>query len=200
MKYILLSFFILLQTSCMSILGFRNEKTLTNEQIAKLAKRFHIPQNRLYKVNSLKYKEIINSKVLTKKDKQNIEQPNQILVYNTEMTNVTNLINCNIGGFPILKWNRFNGLDSIPIRQGYFYTTPIFLSAKEFDNIVDPDLANIKMELTANPKYYYYILWSRTLFRDSKKIIKKVNNNLRIANSKNIPVEIKFIFSDSMFY
>lgn len=184
----------------MGILGFRNQKTLSKEKIVKLSKRFKVPVNNLFMVEPSFYNEIVKNKNLSKKDKQNLEQPNQILVFDKDKNNVTNLIDCNIGGFPILKWNRFKGMDSIPIKQGFFYTTPVFLSKNELDHISIKVTDESHFESTQNPSYFYYILWSRVLFRNSKKMIKQVNKNLKIAKSNNIPMEVKFIFSDSMFY
>jgi hypothetical protein len=114
--------------------------------------------------------------------------------------NVANLTDCNIGGFPILKWNRFKGMKSIPIKQGFFYTTPVFLFKNELDHISSQVGDESHFKSAQDPSYFYYILWSRVLFRNSKRMIKQVNKNLKIAKSKNIPIEVKFIFSDSMFY
>jgi len=46
MKYIILFSLFLIQTSCMSILGYRQDKTLSDKKIVKLAKRFNVPLNR----------------------------------------------------------------------------------------------------------------------------------------------------------
>lgn len=200
-KIIILLFFLLTHTSCMSILGFRQDKELSNKEIIKLSKRFSVPEDKLYVVKSKDFRDFTKSKASLKKDRENIEQPNQIIVFDHEYNNITNIINCNVGGFPILKWNRFKGLDSIPIKQGYFYTTPIYLSKYELDNLIIPVVEKqINQIPTIKPQFYYYIFWSRVLFRNSKKMIKLINNNIQIAKKKNIHVDIIYIFSDSIFY
>lgn len=196
-KLIIILFFSLTHTSCMSILGVRQVKKLSNKEIIKLAKRFNIPEDNLYIVKSKDFRDFTKIKASLKKDRENIEQPNQIIVFDNEYNNITNIINCNVGGFPILKWNRFKGLDSIPIKQGYFYTTPIYLSKNELDNLIIP-IGDKQIPTT--PQFYYYIFWSRILFRNSKKMIKLINKNNQIAKMQNISIEIKYIFSDSIYY
>jgi hypothetical protein len=200
-SYIILVIYLaIMHSSCMTLIGCRNIKVLSNNDIVKLAKRFNIPEKNLYIIKSKDFAEFIETKKLSKRDKQNIEQPNQILVFDSESNNITNLIDCNIGGFPILKWNRFRGFDSIPIRQGLFFTTPVFLSKNELDSLSIPLSSNNNSERNIHSMYHYYVLWSRVLFRNSKKMIKLINRNLKIAQTKNIQIEIKYIFSDSMFY
>ena len=199
MKYIILFSLFLIQTSCMSILGYRQDKTLSDKKIVKLAKRFNVPLNQLYKIDPKIFTTLIKSKELTEKDRQNMEQPIQVLIFDSEDKNVTNLIDCNIGGFPILKWNVFKGMDSIPIRQGFFRTTPEFFSKAELDILIIPLFDPNSAQHIKNPRYYYYILWSRVLFRNSKKFIKIIKNHAKLAKAMNIPIDIKYIFSDSMY-
>ncbi|MBK6330726.1 MAG: hypothetical protein IPF62_09465 [Bacteroidetes bacterium] len=68
----------------MSILGYRQDKTLSDKKIVKLAKRFNVPLNQLYKIDPKMFTTLIKSKELTEKDRQNMEQPIQVLIFDSE--------------------------------------------------------------------------------------------------------------------
>ncbi len=185
--------------SCMSILGFRQVKSLSDTEICKLASRFNVPQHQLYKIDPKVFSAIIVSKNGTEKDRQNMEQPIQVLVFDSMGRVVTNLIDCNIGGFPILKWNVFKGFDSVPIRQGFFRSSPVFFSKNELDGAIVPMFdQNIPRQLS-NPRFHYYILWSRVLFRNSKRLLKIMRKHVEIANVLQMSIDVKYIYSDSMY-
>lgn len=187
-------------SSCFTVIGMRNEKEISVPRIQKLAKRFQVPINDLYRVKAVKYDSLITLKNITGKDKDNIEQPNQIIVFDNKEQNLAYLINCNIGGFPYLKWNRFGGMDSLPIRQCKFYDLPVKLSLAELNSIIEPMNQSASSQIDNDVDYYYYIFWSRILFRNSKKMIKTVNQNLIQAKKNNINIKVFYIFSDTMFY
>ena len=94
-------------------------KKLSDNQILKQGSKYNIPAKDAYVLDS-GYVNFIFSldSVRYQKESHNHFQPLQALYYDQTGHLISFHINCNAGGFPNLKWNRFGAFDEfIPKQQ-----------------------------------------------------------------------------------
>jgi hypothetical protein len=99
--------------------GMKKMKVLSNDQILKQGSKYNIPEKDSYELDST-YVDYIFSldSVKNKIESKNHFQPLQALYYDQTGQLKSFHINCNAGGFPNLKWNRFGTFDEfIPKQQ-----------------------------------------------------------------------------------
>lgn len=197
----LLFLFVVFKTlhSCSPLLlktyGMKEMKSLSKVEIMAQGSKYKIPENDAYVLDS-SYIDFIFLLDSTKyaKEIQNHFQPLQALYYDQTGQLKSYHINCNAGGFPNLKWNRFGNFDAfIPKQQ-----TPI-------DSILPLNqhlkhLVPLTDEARIFPDAYDFIVivhWSRFMGRQSKRLIKIVQKNATL--SKNYNTKIVYVNNDNLF-
>jgi hypothetical protein len=191
MKIYYLLLIVILHSSCIKIIGLRNANEKYTRNINKTCNRYKIPISDNYILDTAKYN-YIQSKYIN--ENSNYQQPLQIIVFDKNKTKITSLINCNVGGFPFLKWNRFNNFNQVPINQGKFTFSENKITKDEIDNCIS---SNLKKVPQADFDFYYYIFWSRTTHRNTIRLIKMMKENLKTSGSLN--VKVHYVFVDKLY-
>lgn len=175
--------------------GMKKMKELSKDEILKQGSKYNIPENDSYELDS-SYVDFLFSldSIKFKKEQKNHFQPLQALYYDQTGQLKSFHINCNAGGFPNLKWNRFGTFDEfIPKQQ-----TPLdsILPLQKHLNYLVP--LNDKSTITKND-YDFVVLvhWSRFMGRQSKRLIKIVKENA--AQNKNYRIKIIYLNNDNIF-
>jgi len=170
-------------------------KVLSKEQILYQGSKYDIPENDSYDLDSsfVDYLFSLDS-IKYKKEQKNHFQPLQALYYDKTGQLKSFHINCNAGGFPNLKWNRFGTFDEFIPKQ----RTPldsILPLQKHLDYLVP---LNNKSTIELND-YDFVVLvhWSRFMGRQSKRLIKIVRENA--AQNKTYKTKIIYINNDNIF-
>jgi hypothetical protein len=175
--------------------GMKKMKELSKDEILKQGSKYNIPENDSYELDS-SYVDFLFSldSIKFKKEQKNHFQPLQALYYDQTGQLKSFHINCNAGGFPNLKWNRFETFDEfIPKQQ-----TPLdsILPLQKHLNYLVP--LNDKSTIEFN-EYDFVVLvhWSRFMGRQSKRLIKIVQENA--AQNKNYRIKIIYLNNDNIF-
>ena len=170
-------------------------KKLSDNQILKQGSKYNIPAKDAYVLDS-GYVNFIFSldSVRYQKESHNHFQPLQALYYDQTGHLKSFHINCNAGGFPNLKWNRFGAFDEfIPKQQ----TPPdSILPLKKHLEYVIPLNSNSSPNFDAYD-YVVIVHWNKFMGRQSKRLIKVVQNNA--ALNKNKSLKIIYVNNDNIF-
>lgn len=97
--------------SCKALVGFKEPRHLSNEEIIAAQKKLNIPE-----INSFIIDTSFNDAVrfCTNEQRKNHLQPLQISFYNNSGKLIAFYVNCYASGFPLLNWNPSNIMDSFP--------------------------------------------------------------------------------------
>jgi len=122
-------------------------------------------------------------------------QPLQVRIYDSENDSMIGIIvNCKVGGFPNLTWNRYGFFDSLPPKKIIRYDSlTTFKSDKNYlRNIVLKD--SLYYPLTKQKRYTVLVYFSYYMNKQSKRLIELV----RESYSKYDNVKIEYINSDRL--
>lgn len=185
-------------SSCSSIItglyGMKNYKVVDEKTIIKYSKKYNIPLADSYQLDT-SYTSFLKSfdTSLYKEQIKNHYQPLQALYYDNKGELKSFQINCYTGGFPNLNWERDSIMTTFPPK----IQAPI-------DNIVSLEsqfkylrqLSNTKKLSTDNYDYTIVVYWNRFMGRQSKRLIRLVQQNAEMTNKK---VKIIYVNSDNIF-
>lgn len=196
-----LSLFLLICSlqSCSPIIlktfGMKKMKELSKEEILRQGRKYNIPDADAYELDSLFFTYLFSlDSVRYKKEQKNHFQPLQALYYDNTGHLKSFHINCNAGGFPNLKWNRFGTFDQfIPKQQ-----TPVdsILPLEKHTEFLRSLTNNSSQQFNEN-NYVVIVHWSRFMGRQSKRLIKIVQKNCALGVDQH--VRILYVNNDNVF-
>jgi hypothetical protein len=198
--YILLALTcIISQTSCVAVLskmyGMKSPGKVDETDIVKYSKKYNIPLADSYELSRTfdNYLASLDPKEY-QSQKKNHDQALQALYYNQSGQLECFLNNCYAGGFPNLKWNRNNILKSFPPLQ----QAPVdnILSLTHQLNYLQP-LSQTVLFAPSNYDYVIVIHWSRYMGRQSKRFIRYVQKNSKLA--PHLKIKLIYVNNDDLF-
>jgi len=94
-------------------------------------------------------------------------------------------VNCSVGGFPNLRWNRYGTFDQFPAVKSVELDTMTTLNdhllhVNPLNNAPFPDLRTYD--------YTVLVYWNRFSGRQSKRLVRVVKENVRLGQGKKIMV------------
>jgi len=168
--------------------GIKKTKSLTEEKIIEQAKKYNIPLANNYVLDTSFYHFLASLKDTSLAiAKNNHAQPLQVLYYdklkNWQM--VSYHANCYTGGFPNLKWNR-NGVFNSFIPEQQAPLDDLLTVKKHLEYV--RSLTGVQPFNTINYDYIVIVYWSKFMGRQSKRLIKLVQDNAKLAIDKKVKV------------
>ena len=180
-----------------SIIGIKDAKRLTDEQIVKTSKKFKIDQTANYRLDTTFYTYIKSLDTAKYKAQQkNHIQPLQALYFNAKGELVKYYLNCYAGGFPQLNWNRNGNLETfLPKDQAPLDT---ILSLQKQIGFLKPVGTTSGQVMDQNYDHIVFVYWNKCTKRHSKTLIKNIKQNVSKAN--NTKVKLVYVNYDNVFY
>jgi len=186
-------------TSCSTILsklyGIKEKKPVDENTIYRYSKKYDIPSEDCYEMDT-SYLSFLKSfdTTIYKTQIKNHYQPLQALYFDETGQLQSFHVNCNAGGFPNLKWNRNNIMQTFPPGQ----QTPedSILSLDEQLEHLKP-LSQTKKFNPENFEYIVVVYWNRFMGRQSEKLVQVIQENCKIATDKK--VKIIYVNNDNIF-
>ena len=174
--------------------GLKRVKSVDTKMIAKFERKYNIPREDSYKIDSA-YIDFIQTidTVEHKQEKKNHYQPLQALYYQNEKL-ISYQVNCYAGGFPNLKWERDSIFESFPPKQQAPLDT--ILSLQAHLKLLTP----VSERETFSPENYdsvVIVYWNKLMGRQSKRFIKIVQKNLKLAGNKK--VKLLYVNNDILY-
>jgi hypothetical protein len=199
-KYIILGLSMAILSSCSpifnSIYGFKNLKPLNEEEIIAQSKKFNIPLENTFLLDST-YTLLLKSFDSTSFEQtiKNHYQPLQIIYFNDSLQMVSFYANCYAGGFPNLNWNRTNGFSTFPPKT--LAPTDTLFKAQDLIQYISRVGSTQKLNLNGEYDFVILVYWNRFLGRQSKRMINEVHKNLQLSQGKKL--KLIYINNDNFF-
>ena len=113
---------------------------------------------------------------------KNHVQPLQALYFDSKGQLVRFYVNCYAGGFPQLHWNRNGAFENfLPKNQA---PVDSLLSLRELAGFIKPISGNSELLLEKYFDHYVIVFWDKCMKRHSKRLIKTIRNNLKLAKDQ----------------
>lgn len=172
--------------AAMAIYGLKAPKELDKKAIERYAKRYRIPIEDCYELTDKYVYHLLSldspQYALAQK---NHYQPMQALYYNQDGDLASWHINCYAGGFPNLKWNRNGIMNSFPPATQAPLDSVIPLASQL--QYLRPLTQNNKLEAESYD-YVVVVHWNRFGGRQSKRLVRQVQRNVRLASDKKVKI------------
>ena len=183
-------FFLSALQSCspilLGVMGMKRPMRMTPEEILVQGERYGIPRSDSYEMDSSYYAMIATMDTLRyKRDQKNLFQPLQVLYFDASGILSSYSVNCSVGGFPNLRWNRYGTFDQFPAAKSVELDTMTTLNdhllhVNPLNNAPFPDLRTYD--------YTVLVYWNRFSGRQSKRLVRVVKDNVRLEKEKKVMV------------
>jgi len=201
-RAIIFPIFILLffsMTSCSSIFtglyGIKKTKTVDENTIARFAEKYNIPASDNYEIDTSYFSYLFSLDTTQFKEEiKNHFQPLQALYYDNSGELKSFQVNCYVGGFPNLQWDRNEIMTTFPPKQQALIDSIIPLETHL--KYLMP-LSQTEKIQTDNYDNIVIVHWNRFMGRQSKRLIRFVQDNRELATDKN--VKIIYANTDNLF-
>ncbi|MBA3898937.1 MAG: hypothetical protein H0X62_01810 [Bacteroidetes bacterium] len=186
-------------TSCSTtfsgIYGIKKIKPLDEKAIIRNSNKFNIPASDNYELGTSYFSFLISfDTTLYKEQQKNHYQPLQALYYGKTGQLESFQINCYAGGFPNLNWGRNEILTTFPPLE----QAPLdsMLSLDSQIKYLKP-LSQTNKFSSDNYDYVVIVYWNRFMGRQSKRLIRFVQDNSKLAGDKK--VKIIYVNNDNIY-
>ncbi len=198
LKYLILAFTLVLFSSCsgilMKVMGLKKGKILTHEEIISQGIKYGISPEDAYELDTAYVSYILGMDSSVYKNQQNNHlQPLQALYFDSTGRLISYHVNCSVGGFPNLKWNKFGVFDQFPPENRTQLDTLLNFT-KHFEYLIP---ITTKSNYCGNYEYLVIVHWNRFMGRQSKNLIRQVQENARLAPEGKI--KIFYANSDNIY-
>jgi len=178
--------------------GMKEPKSLSSNDIARYARKYHIPADQSYLLDSSYFNYVFSLDTARFKEQQkNHYQPLQALYYDQHGNLVSFHVNCYAGGFPNLKWNRNGILDTFLPRSQAPLDTILPLSI-QLGYIKTLDGRYVEQSISGDNDYVVVVYWNHFLTRQSKRLIRYIKYNCKLDRGKK--VRLLFVNDDNLFF
>lgn len=172
-------------------LAFKDRHQLANIYLLDTAKFSDFKDSLSYVLNNKPNANEVTRAINPIKD---LNQPIQLMCFNREGILVTHIINCHVGGFPNLRWNRAKILEFFPPRS----LEPIHNLVRQSD--IEKVISKVKDNDTSTniTDYTVFIFCNYLLERQSTRLIKAFKQKcepLKGANS----VKVVYVNNDEWY-
>ena len=174
------------QSMIKGMMGMNAPKSLDADEILVLEEEYSIPQSDGYEMDS-SYFAVLKDFDTTrfKRDQKNLLQPLQVLYFDASGTLISYHVNCSVGGFPNLKWNRLGDFNQFPPAKSVELDTMKHVSnhllhINPLNNAPFPDLRTYDIAVL--------VYWNRFMGRQSKRLVRVVQENVSLAKDKKVMV------------
>ncbi|NOX85885.1 MAG: hypothetical protein GXO86_07970 [Chlorobi bacterium] len=178
-----------------SFYGIKKPQPLDDEQISKYAEKLKLPAADVYRIDTSYLTFILSLDTAKfKSERKNHYQPLQALYFDRSGNPISFHVNCYAGGFPNLKWNRNGNFDTFPPKT----QAPLdsILSLERLLDFIRPLTASREFNF-AQYDYVVVVFWNRFMKRQSKRLIRTVQENHRLDTIKS--VKVIYINDDNLF-
>lgn len=203
-QIIIVVFLLGLTSSCQPIMkamvGINDIKYLSTEKIIKQSKKYHIPDSNLYVLNDTAYLSFIKTyegKTINGRNTfKDLYQPLQIYGFDSTDIIQFQLINCTVGGFPNLKWDRYGDFKTSPLNMPRIRLSDSTLLVNTLTDYYSAIGSTPDAQSNCNDETII-VYWNKFMGRQSKRLIKTVNDYRENVNSNAC---MYYVNTDNLFY
>lgn len=200
-KSIGISFPLFFLTSCtpilMGIVGIKNPREITEKKIIRFAERNKIPLANLFLIDSLYLVEHKKNNTIDSLPIKNYAQPLQIKIFDATQNIVGHRVNCQVGGFPNLKWNGYGYFDSLPPPERFKRDTAYTLQEECLNHHFFKNKESFTKDMFDKQDFIFVVYYTNFMGRQSKRLI-KFAQQLKAKHSDK-KIEILYVNMDAFF-
>jgi len=198
MKHLALILFVaLLTSSCSKVMqlsyGIKQPKLLSSEKIISKQKRYGVDPSRSYVLNPdylLEEKKLLNDPMCVISSLNDMLQPLQVRIFDPSDSMIGFQSNCHCGGFPNLRWDRYDVFSTVKASTTVNLTDTAFVFTEDAKNY--SPLGHDE-NITANATdYQVVIFWSAFMGRQSRRLIRIANRHFKDESN----VQITYVNTD----
>jgi len=186
LKIIILLSLTVLFSSCsrtlLKLYGIKADYTIVNDKnLVQLSQEYDIPLEDWYELDFSYYDFILSfDKDIYIEEMNNHLQPLQALYFNSEGELISYHVNCDMGGFPNLKWNKNNTFNTfVPETQT---TLDTLISFEALSQYLTPTIYS-KSFSHLNYDYTVVVVWADYMGRQSKRLCRSIRENVNLAHA-----------------
>lgn len=182
-------------SSCGFILGIKSVKDNSPSALQDKIQKYSMEDFINCRIDIEKYQSFYDTLKQTDSNLyRKLFQPLQLKVFDNSGIQMFHLVNCDVGGFPKLKWNREGTFDAYPPLPGRFRVVKSWLNFRDeitfYESIGDIDIKE-------NFDLSIIVFWSDMFYRNSKHLIDLVKTYLVSFDDKNI--QLIFVNVDDFY-
>ncbi len=180
-----------------ALYGIKKIEKVDSVTVMKYAKKYGIPLSESFELDTT-YAKFLSSfdTSVFKNQIKNHYQPLQALYYDSKGELKSFQVNCYAGGFPNLNWYRNKIMTTFPPKRQAPVDTIVPLGT--LLNYLKPVGNDVPKMINKKYDYTVVVFWSVFTGRQSKRLIKTVQNNVRQGKSENI--KILYVNTDNFFF
>jgi hypothetical protein len=178
-------------------MGVKKSKYLTDLEILQYAKKYDIPSDHTYKLDTNKFNQMKNE-VKDSLAKKDLRQPLQVISYDSHGNLNSHLINCTVSGFPKLDWNYWGSFDHFPLSNNKARKIDTVIPLKTELSIISP-ISNIRVDSTflKNQDEIIFVYWNRAMNKRTKELLAFVRDYMD-KNSK-YRIYVIYVNNDNLY-
>jgi len=168
---------------------------IDEKTVVRYATQYNIPTADSYELDTAYFSYLFSLDTTRYKEQiKNHYQPLQALYYDNSGHLKSFQVNCYVGGFPNLKWDRNAIMTTFPPKQQASLDSVVSLEKQL--SFLRP-LPNSHIMKTDKYDYIVVVYWNRFMGRQSKRLIRFVQENSNLATEKK--VKIIYANTDNLF-
>ena len=169
------------------------DKDINAEDIERLSSRMNIPPQRHFYVKEKYYDHVSGMHQPNERFQQALLQPMQLRYFDKTGTLEALLVNCDVGGFPNLKWENFNVLDSIPINSPIL-SDSLWSIQDEMQFVGSYDGGTIPLSVKA--EHQIHMFWSYRMGRQAVRLKRLLD---KLQQREQNQLEVFYFNIDSLY-
>lgn len=169
-----------------ALYGIKKLRSVNENDIVRYSEKFNIPVAISYELDTSYVSYLFSFDTIRYKEQiKNHFQPLQVLYYDRSGNLTSFQVNCYAGGFPNLKWNRNTLMTNFPPGQQAPLDSliPLASQMKFMKPLFQAELVNTK-----DFDFIVIVYWSRFMGRQSKRLIRTVQENSKLNTEKEVIV------------
>jgi len=186
------------QSAMKGLMGIKDVKPLYTSDLPDLSIEFDISPDMFYLIDTTSFLQFLSSLPDTSQLKHDFYQPLQVMAFDSTGRKYTHIVNCSIGGFKNLDWNKYGAFDSFPLSCGKFYNSDTtvnlrrtfsFFYQQKGVGITNPDFSTADEIIV--------VFWVKFMKRQSQRLIDLINNYEEKFINKDI--RVYYIALDNLY-
>ena len=105
------------------IMGIKDVRPVYPADLPDFSVEYNISPDALFLIDTTVFTKFLSSLPDTSRSKHDFYQPLQVMAFDSTGKKHMHLVNCSIGGFKDLDWDKYNTFDNFPLSAGNFYNS-----------------------------------------------------------------------------
>jgi hypothetical protein len=180
------------------IMGIKDVKPIYPADLPDFSIEFNISPDALFLIDTTAFVSFLSTLPDTGNLKHDLYQPLQIMAFDSSGHKYLHLVNCSIGGFKSLKWNKYETFEHFPLSAGKFYNsdttinldqTLSFFYKSEGIGVSTPDYSTADEIIV--------VFWANFMKSQSQRLLDLLNGYEKKFANKDI--RVYYVVTDNLY-